>query len=116
MKLRIERIYGSKVTPGDYRVLVDRLWPRGISKADASIDLWAKEIAPSDELRKWFDHDPAKFADFTDKYLSELKANPEASKFVDQIKHQDQVVLLYGAKDEEHNQAVVLSQFIKRQS
>lgn len=117
-KLIIDRIYDKAPQP-DYRILTDRLWPRGISKEHAALDLWAKDIAPTNELRKWFGHDPEKYADFKQKYLDELKDNDAAADFVatvkEQLKGDQDVILLYGAKDEEHNQAVVLQEWLQDQ-
>lgn len=108
------RIYEKSATPG-YRILVDRLWPRGMKKEDAVIDLWAKDIAPSNELRKWFGHDPAKYNEFAAKYRLELDGNPIAAEFAllcrDKLALQD-VILLYAAKNEEHNNAVVLREWL----
>lgn len=115
MQLKIERIYNKPQDFSGYRVLVDRLWPRGISKVNAKLDQWEKEIAPSKELRTWFSHDPEKFPDFRTKYIAELDANPQTKVFIklisDQLKIGD-VILLYGAKDRENNQAVVLKQYL----
>ncbi|PAK78879.1 DUF488 domain-containing protein [Lentilactobacillus parakefiri] len=115
MQLKLERIYDKPQDLSGYRVLVDRLWPRGISKVNAKLDVWEKEIAPSKELRTWFSHDPEKFPDFKKKYIAELDANPETKDFIklisDQLKDSN-VILLYGAKDRENNQAVVLQQYL----
>jgi len=115
MELKIERIYTKPIDQNGYRILVDRLWPRGISKVNAALDLWKKEIGPSTDLRKWFNHDPEKYAEFSQKYIAELDANKETAAFIDlikdQLEHQD-VILLFGAKDETHNQAVVLQKYI----
>lgn len=115
MQLKLERIYDKPQDLSGYRVLVDRLWPRGISKVNAKLDEWEKEIAPSKELRTWFSHDPEKFPDFREKYVAELDANPQTKEFLkligDQLKDGN-VILLYGAKDREHNQAVVLKQYL----
>ncbi|EGN55616.1 hypothetical protein PRBRB14_00450 [Hallella multisaccharivorax DSM 17128] len=108
MKIRIKRVYLPAEVDDGYRVLVDRLWPRGIKKETARIDLWAKTLAPSSELRKWFDHIPERFEEFSKRYVAELKANPEATAILDSLRAHDQVTLLYGAKDEQHNNAVVL--------
>jgi len=108
MQLLTERIYAQPQHAG-FRVLVDRVWPRGIKKIDAHLDLWAKTIAPSAELRKWFNHDPEKFTEFTQRYLAELSINPDWPAFRDTLQTQSQpIILLYGAKDEHNNQAVVL--------
>jgi len=113
-KLILKRIY-EKDLPSGYRVLVDRLWPRGISKVRANLDLWAKDIAPSATLRKWFGHDPEKYAEFREKYLNEINNNSFTEEFLndikDALKKQD-VLILYSAKDEEHNDAVVLMEYL----
>jgi len=108
MRIAIKRAYEQPSPDDGFRILVDRLWPRGISKEDAHIDLWLKDIAPSAELRKWFAHDPAKWAEFQRRYRAELK---QKNQLLDTIKAQarkTRVTLIYGAKDEEHNDAVVL--------
>ena len=111
MELKIERIYTKPADLNGYRILVDRLWPRGISKINAHLDSWLKEVGPSTELRKWFGHDPAKYAEFKERYLQELAANPAYDQLKDLVSQQllkQNVILLYGAKDEQHNQAVIL--------
>lgn len=112
METRIKRVYLPAEESDGYRVLVDRLWPRGIKKENAKVDLWAKALAPSTELRKWFNHIPERFPEFKDKYIAELKANPEALSILDEIRNHDVVTLLYAAKDEEHNNAVVLQALV----
>jgi uncharacterized protein YeaO (DUF488 family) len=118
MSIDIKRVY-EEFSPNDgFRILVDRLWPRGVKKESANIDLWLKNIAPSPELRKWFCHDPALFDTFKKKYLEELTNDPEKMEAVDlvQKKLQDgNVTLVYGAKDPIHNQAVVLKEFFKKE-
>lgn len=116
MELKLERIYDKPQDLNGYRILVDRLWPRGISKVNAKLDEWEKEIAPSKELRSWFSHDPVKFAEFEKKYIAELDGNDQLPTFMTTIKEKlktDNVILLYGAKDREHNQAVVLKQYLE---
>lgn len=116
-ELRIKRIYEAIEEQDGYRVLTDRLWPRGIAKAKAAIDLWEKTVAPSTELREWFGHIPERFPEFTERYLQELDDNSDATKFVELCQKQlekSNVTLLYGAKDEVHNQAVVLQNFINQ--
>lgn len=116
-ELRIKRIYEAIEEQDGYRVLTDRLWPRGIAKAKAAIDLWEKTVAPSTELREWFGHIPERFQEFTERYLQELEDNSDATKFVELCQKQlekSNVTLLYGAKDEVHNQAVVLQNFINQ--
>lgn len=113
--LIVKRIY-DKDLPEGYRILIDRVWPRGMSKVRANLDIWAKEIAPTTELRKWFGHDPEKFDEFKEKYLEELKNNENTGKFIEEVKSalKDQdVLILYSAKDQENNNARVLIQFLK---
>lgn len=112
-KYKIERIYESTASDDSYRVLVDRLWPRGISKERAALDEWNKEIAPTDELRKWFNHDPEKFPEFSRRYMKELDNNPAAAEAKNNWNKQSAVTLLYGAKDAEHNQAIVLKKWLE---
>ena len=112
-KYKIERIYESTASDDSYRVLVDRLWPRGISKERAALDEWNKEIAPTDELRKWFNHDPEKFPEFSRRYVKELDNNPAAAEAKNNWNKQSAVTLLYGAKDAEHNQAIVLKKWLE---
>lgn len=112
MNIQLKRIYEPFSKEDGYRILVDRLWPRGFTKQKAALDLWLKEIAPSTELRKWFGHDPEKWKEFQKKYRIELKQNKEAlDRLMDYIK-KGKVTLLYGAKDEEHNEAQVIKDFI----
>jgi len=115
MTAHIKPIYEPAVEGDGIRILVDRLWPRGVSKNDAHIDFWLKDIAPSAELRRWFEHDPNKWNEFRRRYLEELERN---SKTVDELREkigQSTATLLYGAKDVEHNHAIVLMDFITRQ-
>lgn len=114
MNVRIERVYGSKPKPGEYRVLVDRVWPRGESKATLKLDRWDRDVAPSTQLRKWFGHIPEKFNEFEKKYRAELDKNPATRQLKDALKTHENVVLLYGSKDEKHNQAVVLQKYLSR--
>lgn len=113
--ITIKRVYEPVNEADGKRVLVDRLWPRGISKEKAKIDEWMKDIAPSNELRKWFNHDPEKFEEFSQKYKEELK-EPEKKKELDKLIEMSDgntVTLVYSAKDEEHNQAVVLKHYLE---
>jgi uncharacterized protein YeaO (DUF488 family) len=112
MKLKIKRVYEKPEKADGTRILVDRLWPRGLSKEKAAVDLWLKEIAPSTELRKWFGHDPQKWDEFQKRYRAELKANEEAVQRLRDEMKKGMVTLVYGAKDEEHNDAVVLKEFL----
>lgn len=113
MRIAIKRIYEEPV-PGDgARILVDRLWPRGVSKERAKLDLWLKDIAPSTELREWFGHDPKKWIGFQKKYKIELANNEEPVAELKKIIRQNKTVtLLYAAKDEEHNEAVVINNLL----
>lgn len=107
--VRLKRIYEPYSREDGYRILVDRLWPRGISKEKAHLDLWLKEIAPSNELRKWFGHDPKKWESFEKKYKEELKEKKEFFEKLEQLKKTEKIItLLYGAKDTTHNEAIVL--------
>jgi uncharacterized protein YeaO (DUF488 family) len=109
MSVVVKRIY-EPIAPRDgYRILVDRLWPRGIKKEDAEIDTWLKEVAPSTELRKWFHGGEGNFAGFRKKYLAELKQNPALKELKALIKEKKKVTLLYGAKNEEENHAIILA-------
>ncbi|MEN6585312.1 MAG: DUF488 domain-containing protein [Sulfuricella sp.] len=108
MNIRIKRVYEQPDKHDGRRVLVDRLWPRGLTKEKASVDLWLKDIAPSAELRKWFGHDPGRWDEFKKRYLAELKGNREQLLLLKQELDKGIVTLVYGAKDEEHNQAVVI--------
>lgn len=113
--IRIKRIYDSKKSDGSYRILVDRLWPRGIKKADLEFDEWNKEIAPSTELRKQFNHKPELFEEFTEKYLEELKDPDKAEELerIRKISENRSVTLLFGARDTEKNHAAVLQKLLK---
>ncbi|MEE4304616.1 MAG: DUF488 family protein, partial [Wenzhouxiangella sp.] len=110
----IQRIYDDDLAGGGTRVLVDRVWPRGISKDDADLDHWFKDLAPSSELRKWFGHDPRLWAAFKQKYRKELRNEEKREQLEElaEIASDGKLVLLYGAKDEEHNQAVVLREVL----
>jgi uncharacterized protein YeaO (DUF488 family) len=114
--IKVKRVYEGKESGDGVRILVDRLWPRGLRSADAGIDEWMKEIAPSDGLRKWFAHDPGKWSEFKRRYEEELSA-PEKSKPLERIAKlaaRGNVTLLYGAKDTERNNAKVLEELIAR--
>ncbi|SFK75363.1 DUF488 domain-containing protein [Methylophaga sulfidovorans] len=113
MNIKLHRIYESDVPTG-YRVLVDRLWPRGVSKEDANLDAHWKELTPSDELRKWFDHDPDKWNSFRKQYLSELSENKQTAKDYLAEVTQKNVVLLYAAKDKQHSHAYILKEYLEK--
>lgn len=112
MEVYTKRIYLPAEEGDGYRVLVDRLWPRGIKKENAKVDLWAKQLAPSTELRKWFGHIPERFTEFKEKYIAELKANHDVASILEEIRKHDVVTLLYAAKDEEYNNAIVLKDIL----
>lgn len=114
--IKIKRIYEEYSSDDGVRILVDRLWPRGISKEKAKIDIWYKDIAPTNDLRKWFNHDIEKYEEFKEKYFEELKGNPLLPDFLDLVSEKSKssdVTLLFSAKDEEHNNAVVLKEFLE---
>ncbi|GIN74690.1 DUF488 domain-containing protein [Bacillus sp. J14TS2] len=115
-KIQLKRVYDSFDQSDGLRILVDRIWPRGIKKADAKLDEWMKEVAPSSELRKWFGHDPQRFEEFEQKYVNELRNDEEKKaafeKLWEKAKNND-ISLLYAAKDEQHNQAVVLKKELR---
>jgi len=113
--IQTKRIYEDASNNDGYRVLVDRIWPRGVSKDDAKLDDWLKKIAPSDELRKWFDHDPDKFDEFKKRYKKELDERVDKPEQLAKKSTEKKITLLYGAKDEEHNHAVVLKEIIENQ-
>ncbi|MGB9028919.1 MAG: DUF488 domain-containing protein [Acidobacteriaceae bacterium] len=107
-QLRIKRVYEEPSKDDGKRILVDRLWPRGLTKEKAKVDLWLKDVAPSNELRKWFAHDPKKWPEFQRKYVEELEAQTAPLATLRHEASQGPVTLLYGARDEQHNEAVVL--------
>lgn len=109
----VKRAYESASPDDGYRILTDRLWPRGVSREKAKLDVWMKDIAPSDGLRKWFGHSPDKWVEFKKRYLAELKACPDAvAELRNAVNGHDTVSLVYGAKDEAHNEAVALREFL----
>jgi uncharacterized protein YeaO (DUF488 family) len=110
---KIKRIYDPPNGKDGARVLVDRLWPRGVRKEAAELALWLKDIAPSDELRRWFGHDPARFAEFSRRYRAELAANREAVDRLRDLMKDGPVTLLYAARDTEHNEARVLAEYLE---
>jgi uncharacterized protein YeaO (DUF488 family) len=114
LKIKIERIYDNPEGDNSFRILVDRLWPRGLSKDKVKIDLWQKDIAPSDSLRKWFAHDENKWNDFRRKYFIELdKKNNLVNTIIKQSKVQDSITLLYGTKEHRFNNAVALKEYLQ---
>ena len=112
MTIVVKRIYEPVASKDGYRILVDRLWPRGIKKEKAEIDTWLKEVAPSTDLRKWFHAGKGTFAEFKKKYLAELKENPALKDLKTLLKEHKKVTLLYAAKDEEQNHAHILADLL----
>ena len=113
-ELKLKRVYEAPHRDDGARILVDRLWPRGLTQKKAKVDLWLKEIAPSTELRKWFGHDPKKWRSFRGRYQTELKHHADQLKVLRNKAKSGTVTLIYGARDQEHNEALVLKQFLKR--
>lgn len=110
--IAIKRAYEPPMRGDGQRVLVDRIWPRGVSREEAALDLWLKDIAPSTALRKWFGHDPARWDEFRTRYRAELAANEAAVAQLCALAAKGKVTLIYGARDEQHNQAVVLADYL----
>ncbi|WP_424899349.1 DUF488 domain-containing protein [Trichococcus sp.] len=118
LELKMKRIYEAPAEADGFRILVDRLWPRGVKKEIAQLDAWLKDSAPSPDLRKWFDHEPDKFAAFKERYEEELLTNPQTAAAVAEIMKQLEaadVTLVYAARDPEINHVVVLRDFIETQ-
>jgi uncharacterized protein YeaO (DUF488 family) len=113
MVIKLKRAYEAPESDDGFRILVDRLWPRGVSRSAARIDLWLKEIGPSTELRKWFDHDPSKWDTFRVRYLRELKSRPATVAQLMAHVGNGTVTLVYGTKDHMHNNAIALKEFIE---
>ena len=114
--IKLKRAYEEAAEDDGTRVLVDRLWPRGLSKERAHIDLWLKDVAPSNELRKWFAHDPSKFSEFRQRYQHELSSGSgqEALHKLREMTRQQKVTLVFSAHDPEHNNAVVLRELLNK--
>ena len=113
--IKLKRVYLPAARNDGYRILVDRVWPRGVTKAKARVDIWLRDVAPSDTLRKWFGHDRERWPEFKRRYFKEIAANrANTQKLVDVVKAHPKVTILFGAHDEECNQAVVLSIYLKR--
>ncbi|HKF09276.1 MAG TPA: DUF488 domain-containing protein [Xanthobacteraceae bacterium] len=107
-KIKLKRAYEAPAASDGTRILVDRLWPRGVKKADAAIEEWMKDVAPSSALRKWFGHDPARWQEFRRRYLKELREHPDALERLRALARQGPITLVFAAHDEAHNDAVVL--------
>lgn len=112
--IQLKRVYEAPSATDGLRVLVDRLWPRGLTKERAAVDLWLKDLAPSTELRKWFGHDPTRWKQFQQRYRKELRAGNDAIGLLREKCEQGTITLLYGAKDKEHNEALVLQTLLER--
>ena len=110
--IQLKRVYEKPERADGTRILVDRLWPRGLTKEKAAIDLWLKELAPSTELREWFGHDPKKWRGFRSRYQTELKQRGDQLQLIKSRARKGVVTLIFGARDQEHNEAVVLKQFL----
>jgi len=113
MDVRLKRAYEPAVVSDGYRVLIDRLWPRGVSRGKARLDEWARELAPSAELRRWFAHDPARFEEFHRRYTEELAAQETKLRELRRRAREGTLTLVYGARDTEHNDAVVLAKMLR---
>lgn len=119
MPVEISRIYENNEASNQVRILVDGIWPRGISKEEAKLDHWLKDVAPSNDLRKWFNHEANKYEEFKTRYKKELESGDQKTALDElkqlTVKHKKNICLLYGAKDKEHNQAKVLKEILDRQ-
>ena len=111
--IKVKRAYEEPSSEDGFRVLVERLWPRGVSKEEAHLDLWLKDVAPSTELRKWFGHDPEKWKEFQERYRAELKDHKDALKLLKEKEREGTVTLIYAARDEAHNGALVLKKVLE---
>ena len=114
--VKLKRAYDPPTADDGRRILIDRLWPRGISKQRAAIDHWMKDIAPSTELRKWFGHDPRKWREFKERYARELDQRPEALAQLLEMAKAGRITLVFGAKDTAHNNAVALKEYLERRA
>lgn len=113
-RIRLKRAYEKPVPDDGTRVLIDRLWPRGVTKAEAAIDQWAKDLAPSTELRQWFGHDPRRWEEFRRRYAEELHQHADELERLRAMARKGPVTLVYGARDDEHNNAVVMREVLLR--
>ncbi len=112
--IRLKRAYESARTDDGYRVLIDRLWPRGVSRAGAHLDAWEKALAPSAELRQWFGHDPERFAEFRGRYIEELRGHRSRLAELRRRAREGRLTLVYSARDPDHNDAVILAEVLRR--
>src|SRR5215212_11777756 len=113
LDVRTKRVYDPAEPADGHRVLIDHLWPRGVTRERARLDSWVRELAPSDELRKWFDHDPERFDEFRSRYREELAAQPERVEDLRRRAAGGTLTIVYAARDREHNNAVVLAQLVR---
>lgn len=116
MTIRLKRAYEEPAPDDGFRVLVDRLWPRGVSKEELALDRWMKEIAPSDELRRWYDHDPKRWDEFCERYEAELDGREEEVAVLKERSEEGTLTLVYAAQDRAHNNAVVLRDYLAERS
>jgi uncharacterized protein YeaO (DUF488 family) len=116
VSVRLKRAYEPPAPSDGYRVLIDRLWPRGVKRESAHLDEWANELAPSAPLRRWFGHDPARFAEFRQRYIHELSAQEDKLQALRRRAREKTVTLVYGARDTEHNDAVVLAELLRAET
>jgi uncharacterized protein YeaO (DUF488 family) len=114
MDVAIKRAYEPATASDGYRILIDRIWPRGVTREEAHLDEWARQLAPTGELRRWFGHDPARFSEFRRRYTEELGAHEEKLRELRRRAREAQLTLVYGARDTEHNDAVVLAEILRR--
>ncbi len=114
MMIQLKRVYEPPSKRDGFRILVERLWPRGMTKERAAVDLWLKEVAPSPELRKWFGHDPSKWEQFRERYWAELKRNKDSLEQLKQHMRKGTVTFVYAARDQKHNGAVALKEFLEQ--
>lgn len=113
MSITLKRVYEKPAVADGKRILVDRLWPRGLTKEKAKVDIWLKEIAPSTELRKWFNHEPSKWPQFKKRFRTEMHNNTATLSVLKEFLANGKATVVYGAKDEEHNEAVVIKEYLE---
>lgn len=114
--IRVKRIYEEPDVQDGLRILVDRLWPRGLKKEAARLDDWMKDVAPSDALRRWFGHDPSRWAAFQSRYCAELDGKPQSWQKILELACKEPITLLYAAADQDHNNALVLGRYLERRA
>jgi uncharacterized protein YeaO (DUF488 family) len=113
MTIKLKRVYEKACESDGYRILVDRLWPRGLSKDEVQIDVWLKDVAPSNQLRKWYSHDIGKWIDFKQHYFTELSMKEDLARLIIEKASINPVTLVYAARDQEHNSAIALKEYIE---